>query len=476
MVNPIILKDNKLSQVRDFGCSCGIICEALKAVAGKKLSQLSESNFIVFPPIVKDADLKHDDVVLSYKADGEKLCFTTGNVMGFFGIGEDYQFQIQSRFDSDSKNYFLHYMLQKVCNVAFTPRASVGEDSFYDFIYFLFPAYLRSAINQGVYRAYVTREYNDANVRGPIDVARHIRHNIPFNGKIAYHTREYTTDNNITQLIRHTIEFIRTLTLGAAVLNSGDGKVLEDVSAIVASTPSYSKNDRIAVIAKNLRPVTHPYYTAYEPLRKLCLAILRHQKLSYGESSNDAINGILFDGAALWEEYLNKVMHDGVGDVVGYGGSLLHPNNRKGEDTQWTFRRKSPERLLGKIYPDFLLDCKYEKNLLKSAKCILDAKYKDIGIPKGDSVRNVPGSDLNQMLLYMVRYSSKLSLILHPVEQKHAEEYKDLGYEMLGDPSYVVKTVPFIVPECKEGNDFEKFCDSMKETEVEFLKLLKSHF
>lgn len=67
---------------------------------------------------------------------------------------------------------------------------------------------MKNAISQGVYRQYITHKYNDANVRGVIDVSRHIKYNEPFNGSVAYTTREYSYDNHITQLIRHTIEFI----------------------------------------------------------------------------------------------------------------------------------------------------------------------------------------------------------------------------------------------------------------------------
>ncbi|MCZ9999532.1 McrC family protein [Brachyspira hyodysenteriae] len=53
-------------------------------------------------------------------------------------------------------------------------------------------------------------KHNDANVKGTIDINRYIKNNIPFNGKISYNTREYSYDNNINQLIRHTIEYINT--------------------------------------------------------------------------------------------------------------------------------------------------------------------------------------------------------------------------------------------------------------------------
>nr|WP_255416865.1 MULTISPECIES: McrC family protein [unclassified Fibrobacter] len=357
-------------------------------------------------------------------------------------------------------HYFLHYMLQKVCNVAFTPRTSVGEDSFYDFIYFLFPAYLRKAINQGVYRAYVTREYNDANVRGPIDVARHIRKNVPFNGKIAYHTREYTTDNCVTQLIRHTIEHIRSLSMGDAVLNGSDGKNRDDVSEIVAATPTYSRHNRMSVIAKNLRPVTHPYYTAYEPLRKLCLAILRHQKLSYGENNSDSINGILFDGAALWEEYLNVIMRDSE-----IGEKLVHPNNRTGFRRQHLFELDDGTKNRC-IYPDFLFGADSKQGKILTAEAVLDAKYRrlDDGLDRDASF---------QILSYLLRFSSKKGYLLYPSGEPSV---KDKSYTLIqpkDSSAIVIKAIPFHVPEYDETISFQKFSEKMQKEEGDFCKEIK---
>lgn len=466
-MKPIKLFDNTPNQ----SIGENIDVEKLKEIAGKPLSKLahSESGFITYPPNVKDADLKDDDCIFSI--DGSKI--KTGNVMGFFGVGE-YQFQICSRFDKDKndKNFFLHYMLQRVCNVSFAPETTASENAFFDFIYLLFPSYLHNAINQGIFRAYITREYNDSNVRGPIDMARHIRYNIPFNGKVAYHTREYSIDNALTQLIRHTIECIRTRPYGEAILNGGEGNsTRDDVSAIIASTPSFCKGNLHSVITKNLNPVTHPYYTAYEPLRKLCLAILSHQKLSYGNSDNESIAGILFDGASLWEEYLNVILKDAFKD------KFIHPNNRTKYYVQYTFKRKDAKNTYGEIYPDFLYNCTIrdkQKDWIEKASCILDAKYKTLG-EKTDSTRNVDGNDLNQMLVYMVRFGCNQSLILHPISAaEKKEESKSLEYEFLGDRSYTVETLPFIVPTYDEKDNYKNFEDNMKNAEEEFVKKLKN--
>ena len=414
----------------------------------------SGGRFLVFPTDNAKADLGDKDYIFSLTdKDSDKPGFKTGNVMGFFSLGEDVRVKISSRFDNAGKDYFLHYMLQKVCNVAYTPRTESGEETFYDFLYQLFPYYLNEALAQGVFRAYVTREYNDTNVRGPIDVARHIKFNIPFNGKIAYHTREYTTDNAITQLIRHTIEYIRSLQYGKTVLENSENKSLRDnVMAIEMATPTYSRNDRLNIIHRNARPVTHPYYTAYEPLRKLCLAILTNQRLSYGNDSENMIAGILFDGASLWEEYLNIVLAEA------FNGRLMHPNNRTGKGAQYLFKNDDNHNRRW-VFPDFMIDCDVAKGQVKSAKAIIDAKYKPLN---GEVGRD----DAFQMLAYLSRFNSENGFLIYPV--KHDEKPQEPSYLKLYNNEHVKLTiVPFVVPETT--NSFNEFCEKMTERESELI-------
>lgn len=450
-MNLISLKDNTQNQDLPKSSS-DHVRKALDRVAGKNLKSLAskEFKFIIYPPVSKKLDLGEDDVIFDVDySDESNLKASTGNIMGFVGLGDDVRLNIVSRFDSGDRNFFLHYMLQKICNVTYTPRTSAGEDSFFDFLYYLFPGYLNDALKQGVYRAYVNHEYNDANVRGPIDVSRHIRYNIPFNGKIAYHTREYTTDNFVTQLVRHTIEYIRLLSCGKSVLD-GDisSTTSENVKAIEFATPTYNRNSRQHVISKNLRPITHPYYTAYEPLRKLCLAILMHKKLSYGENSANQINGILFNGASLWEEYLNIVLGKNFED------RLIHPNNRTGKGAQYLFKNDDNHNRHW-VFPDFMIDCNAVKGSIDSAKAIIDAKYKPLN---GEVGRN----DAFQMLAYLFRFKSKQGFLIHPV--KHDEKPQEPScLTLYNDSSVKLTTVPFVVPETTES--FEDFCEEMKKKE-----------
>lgn len=81
-------------------------------------------------------------------------------------------------------------------------------------------------MRKGIYKEYVKREYNNANIKGAVDVAKHIRSNVPFVGKVAYRTREFSYNNHLTQLIRHTIEKIQN---EYDFLLSGDEDTKENV-------------------------------------------------------------------------------------------------------------------------------------------------------------------------------------------------------------------------------------------------------
>ena len=105
--------------------------------------------------------------------------------MGFVGVN-DTKITIKSRFAKNcDEDYFLHYMLQKVFSInLFDLKHNTNTESIFDFLLYLFPYFLKRAVRQGIYKEYTKHEYNDANVRGVIDVSRHIRQNIPFSGNL----------------------------------------------------------------------------------------------------------------------------------------------------------------------------------------------------------------------------------------------------------------------------------------------------
>lgn len=369
-------------------------------------------------------------------ADGKcvsiKAC--TGNLMGFVGVNET-SLSIHSRFthknengdvDPSSQDHFLYYMLQKVLsvNVFSLEHTSSRDDKILDFLLFLFPVMLKNAMSQGLYKEYKKYLHDDDRVRGSIDVNRFIRKDIPFKGNISYTTREYSYDNTITQLLRHTVEYIKHHPFGNSILNN-DSVLIEYVRQIIAATPSYSLRDRQRVLNANLRPKVHPYFTKYKELQQLCVHILRHESLKYGKEK-DRIHGVLFDGAWLWEEYLNTILKK-----VGF----KHPENKLQIGGFKMFKHKDEDEQISrnsrKLYPDFFKD-----------NFILDAKYKHLN-------RGVGREDLYQIVTYMYCKTANHGGYAYPDEEGNSY----CKYQLEGHGGYI-HLLPVSIPKDKKHNDF----------------------
>lgn len=439
--------------------------EALDSINNVSLKELEERGAIVFPSRSVENEL--DDggkIICSVQGlETDRPDVKTTNIMGFFGIGNEVQVSIRSRFDKDERQFFLHYMLRKVCSVSPTVELTHSEkDRFYEFIVYLFPSFLKKALSQGLFRAYVSREHNDANVRGTINFPRHFRHNIPFSGKIAYRTREYSGDNPVTQLVRHTIEYIAETKELKNIL-SLDDEMEKSVQLVRGCTESYDRAARGLVVNKNLKPVSHPYYTKYEPLRKLCVRILTHDRVSYGASRYDQVNGILFDGASLWEEYLNVVLKEQM-RARKIPLLLEHPNNRTGQGRKYLFETESGGPKVA-IFPDFVLKA---ADGGKTA-AILDAKYKqleDAGIFR---------EDYFQLLSYMFRFDCNCGMLLYPYSQK--DKLSDSKLYLAGhEKSVSLSVVGLDIPEYDEPDNMKDFAGRMAATERLFADHMESHF
>ncbi len=388
-------------------------------------------NLLVFPPRLNGdgKDMEAKDTVLSI-ANGT-IC--TSNYMGFVGRG-GLEVTIGSRFDKGRGDFFLHYMLQRVFHVNVVDlQVSKGEQSVWDLLIYLFPYYLKQALRLGMYKKYQRKHYNDSRVRGAIDVARHLRENVPFAGKIAYTTREYSVDNHLTQLIRHTIEYLANHPLGGRNILRIDPEMTECVAQVVAATPSYNRNDRMRVMGLNLKAERHPYYTEYTLLQRLCLQILRREKMSFGGNQDDKVYGLLFDGSWLWEKY--------VGELVKELGYVTSDNRSGGSGSKCVF---SDKHRYDKIIPDFY----------KEKYAVLDAKYKWMD----DKIRR---EDLHQMVTYMHCLKVDLGGFIYPKPRDitiNSGRYGTLnGYE--GDMYQFAMSI-------SEATEYSDFVEEMRRNEA----------
>ena len=369
------IKDNILVKKDTFSD----IGNLTRKIADKTLEQLEREGVFVFPEFVVDADdITKDQVILQSVND----TFRAGNVMGFLGCGDE-RLIIESRFCGENEDYFLQYLLDRVLdfpNIVDLESDADQNNRLFNFLLFLFPYYLKTAMRKGLFKKYVLNRYNDGNIKGAIDIARHIEKNTPFTGNVAYSQREFSYDNNLMELVRHTIEFIKGKPYGNNLLV----RVKDELKLVIEATPRYEQYDRQKIVEANKKnPVRHAYFREYLALQRLCLLILQHQKHQIGAGSRQ-IYGILFDGAWLWEEY--------VGSLI--GEMFYHPMNKGGKGAQRLF-----DGNIGLIYPDFI-------SRAPETRIIADAKYKPID--------NIGNKDYLQVLAYMFRFDAKAGYYLYP--------------------------------------------------------------
>ena len=393
------LTDNQQSiSKEEFIAKYPKISQALLDRTIDNLSQ--EDSIFIFPNDLKNSpDLDKDQKIL--ETVNQKI--KTGNVIGFLGCGQE-RLTISSRFSSKSDDYFLHYLLQKVLNINLT-SLDVGlsyEDRLYQLLIYLFPKYLEAAMRKGLYKEYQRFSHNDSHIKGVIDVVNHLKKNLPFTGNIAYTTREFTFDNPLMQLIRHTIEYIKNQkSLGRGIIDSNR----ENITEIIRVTPSYKLADRAKVIRRNqTKPLRHAYFREYRKLQELCLMILNREKHGLGYQEQK-IHGILFEVAWLWEEYVHTLLPK----------DFRHPRNKEKKGGVSVF--SGGKR---KVYPDF-----YNREL----KTVLDAKYKKLELTE----KGINRDDLFQLISYAyILQAEKAGLIFPSIDQTVSSEIgKVVGYGVL---------------------------------------------
>lgn len=403
-----------------------VVVENLSYFLNKSIHELiKEEDLLIFPHSLVDSNDKiGDQSIGTLQIVNGIHKIQTGNIMGFVGKA-DTQLHISSRFGTEKDDFFLYYMLCQVNSInVFDLPYSQGNITALDLLMLLFPYYLSNALQQGLYKEYRIFHHNDSNVRGVIDINRHIQRNVPFQGNVAYRERVKSDDNALTQLIRHTIEYISKHPIGMALLHC-NADVRSQVLQIIEATPTYSQKDRIKIISDNLRPKVHPYYSEYRPLQQLCLQILHQEEISMGKNSEHTY-GILFDGAWLWEEYLSSILSK---------EGFVHPQNKSKKGSISLFVDNS-----GKRYPDL-----YHAE----SKIVLDAKYKCL--ESASKVSDVDRDDIHQVISYMHVLPSNMGGLLYPSK---AEPPVTLIQSTLKGYGGTMTLFPVHIPAVENWNDF----------------------
>ena len=155
--------------------------------------------------------------------------------------------------------------------------------------------------------------------------------------------------------------------------------------------------------------------------------------------------GILFDGAWLWEEYVNLLI----------GDAFYHPMNKEGKGAQRLF-----DGNVGLIYPDFI-----SRN--REKRMIADAKYKPIN--------NIGNRDYLQTLAYMFRFDAKIGYCLYP-EQENAGDLllrmnRGSTYENNVAPRDDISVTKHGLKIPMDAQNYADFIERIKFSEQEFVSL-----
>lgn len=434
----IKIKDNASLLFSEFNEIPNIITSVLD----KPVSELEDIGLFVFPNSLNAQESITGDQKILEKVNE---AYRTSNIMGFLGFDQE-NLIIESRFSEGQKDYFFQYLIEHVLKIPYVIDLNTTIDQnnrIIDLYIFILPYYLKKAMRKGLFKVYTKKEYNNDNLKGSIDIQKHIKKNSPFTGNIAYSQREFSYDNYILQLIRHTIEFIKKRKEGTGVLSS----VIAEVKKVREATPTYNHKDKNKVITlNNKRPIRHAYFKEYRELQKLCLTILQQHK-HYVGSGKEKIHGILFDGAWLWEEYINTLVHK----------DFYHPQNKSGSDGQRLFSKESGLKI-GLIYPDFI-----GRN--SENRVIGDAKYKPI--------QNIGNKDFQQVLSYMFRFDAKTGYYFFPSNNLVSDQVLFLNqgstYESNVRMREDIKIIKLGLTIPQEVKDYKNFSEKMKKAEQEFL-------
>ena len=180
-------------------------------------------------------------------------------------------------------------------------------------------------------------------------------------------------------------------------------------------------------------------------MQKICLKILRHEKITFGKEK-DKVYGLLFDGAWLWEEYLNTILKE----------NFIHPENKTGKHRHYLF-----ENNIQSIFPDFI--SKVEP------KSVGDAKYIPLDRQQSYSENSEKATSIYyKTIAYMYRFSSKNGFIIFPRQDtSFFETYR------IKETEGTLKKIGLAIPQTTEN--FKEYIKTMNVNEEELRQHLMTN-
>lgn len=380
------------------------------------------------------------------------------------------QFVIQSRFDDDDKQYFLNYVFCKAYNLnsrifkEMNPDCAIGQ-TWDILLIILFFEKLEEAFKKDYYKEYRKILYNDPKLKGPINIARHIKENMLFSGNIAYSRREDTINNPINTLILTTLQYIDVKYNDFSQTILEDKPFLKDyIEELSFRVPLIQIENRREMLKETSKPVTRHIFKDYESVRVLARLILKNMGMNIFDNSDSDVKGVLINMEKLWENFLEQTFFE---------EKFLAERNLRCEAQDGKnilFSETDEKNFLRTLKPDFLL----KESDQNTNKAVLDAKYKEY-IKETDKTTtpDVKRNDVFQVLTYKLAYNVDYCGVIFPVKVQDTIHQIE-AYKLLDtDTAPCFYTIPIVVPQgCKNFADFcEQFDKHIMHQKDFFLKL-----
>ncbi|EAT98186.1 McrC family protein [Campylobacter concisus] len=423
----------------------------------KKLQKKEKSEFSLtlsdytanggkFLSFLPDSKEKEDELIINTRMQDDGLYVQTGNYIGSFSHN-DIDIEINSRFS----NKFLERMLN-YANDIYIDDVSLGksvdakENLSKIIIYYLFIQTLERAFLLGLPKEYKDKNYHEAKVMGKVDVAKFIKSDIPFTGKISSTNRERQDMGDIVLLLHKALKIVQkeSKELIKPVINTLS--YLNEIREPRLVTPNVIHN------ALNSKALHNPIYTPYKKVLEYAKLIIENEDA--GTKSNGKQNlGFLVDVAELFEIYIRKLLQKEFKDW-----SVTSPKIELYKDK--FFARK--------IIPDIVMSS-------GDQVLVFDTKYKRMNMQGKDQygLGDVDRNDFFQINTYMSYYQNQgknviAGGLLYPMDKFSRDRcHNHSWFENLN--------TKFIVDGIELTNLNEPSIDDIKNKENEFISRIKEY-
>jgi len=374
--------------------------------------------------------------------------------------------RIHSRFDKgNNKGLFLMYMFEKgaVARGRLYENMDIigSQINCWDLMLAVtFTEQLHEAMKKGLFRQYRDYARNDARLRGKIDIARHLRENPVFNGKVSYTAREYTVDNPINILILRAYHHLKSKYpfLLRSLIGSSE-VVKQGIRTLEAEVENWQIGTDHAVLLRTKRKVANAVYRAYEPLRKTAHAILTKMGVNvFSQSGGEPVSGLLINLPALWEEFL---YYTAIRDYADLSGPYAQESFRvigvrdvRPDFLIPTLLDENPDIDEPEQLYDMVLDAKYKAAWGQTCLSGTDDDTKKLRNTAWLKVRN----DVFQILAYALAFDCRYCGVIFPISAKDFP-YQKIKPVSVSDfcPDRFFARIPYVIPDVTDQNFRSEF-------------------